>query len=87
MAKVHPLVAIYNYSYKYDKPTMKISEVAGPMGYLTDEAIPILLNLANQGFITYNSNRKEVTLLPKTKNYIDARAGKLITITLCLPVI
>ena len=75
MAKTHPLVAIYNYSYKYDMPTMPISKIAGPMGYLTDEAIPILLNLANMGFITYSSARKEITMLPKTKKYIDSRAG------------
>ncbi|MBD3638413.1 MAG: hypothetical protein HUJ25_13765 [Crocinitomicaceae bacterium] len=75
MNKVHPLVAIYNYSYKYDMQTIPIGKIAGPMGYTTDQAIPILLDLANQGFITYSSTRKEITVQPKTKKYIDARAG------------
>ncbi|UKN01589.1 hypothetical protein K6119_17845 [Paracrocinitomix mangrovi] len=77
MNKTHPLAAIYNYTYKYDMPTIAVNKIAGPMGYTTDQALPILLDLAQQGFITYNSSRKEITVQPKTKKYIDARAGKV----------
>lgn len=77
MNATHPLVAIHNYSYKYDELTIPVSKIAGPMGFTNDQAIPILLDLANQGFITYSSARKEITVQPKTKKYIDARSGKI----------
>lgn len=77
MNKIHPLVAIYNYSYKYDMQTIPVSKIAGPMGYTVDQSIPILIDLANQGFITYSSSRREITVQEKTKKYIDARSGKV----------
>ncbi len=76
LSRTHPLVAVYQYFYKYDKETYSINEAANYMGLATDQIIPILLNLANYGFITYNSIDKTITVLPKTKKYIDARAGK-----------
>ncbi|MEX1002941.1 MAG: hypothetical protein WDZ35_12560 [Crocinitomicaceae bacterium] len=72
----HPLVAIWDYSYKYDMQVIPVSKIAGPMGFTNDQAIPILLKLANQGFINYSSSRKEISLQPKLKKYIDARAGR-----------
>jgi hypothetical protein len=75
MNKIHPLVAIHNYSYKYDMQTIPLGKIAGPMGFTNNQAIPILLKLANQGFITYSESRKEITVQPKTKKYIDSRAG------------
>ena len=76
MSRVHPLVAVYGYYYKYDKKTYPVSEVANHMGLATEQIIPILLDLSNHGFISYNSDTKMLTVLPKTKKYIDARAGK-----------
>lgn len=76
MNKKHPLVAIWDYSYKYDMQVIPVSKIAGPMGFTNDQAIPILVDLANQGFITYSSSRKEIEVQPKLKKYIDARAGK-----------
>ncbi len=76
MSQVHPLVAVYSYYYKFDKQTYPINEAANYMRLATDQIIPVLLNLANYGFITYNSIDKTITVLPKTKKYIDARAGK-----------
>ncbi|MFD1551160.1 hypothetical protein DNU06_03820 [Putridiphycobacter roseus] len=76
MNATHPLVAVYKYYYKYDKETYPISEAANFMGLSTNQIVPILLDLSNLGFITYNSLDKTITILPKTKKYIDARAGK-----------
>ena len=76
MNATHPLVAVYKYFYKYDKETYPISEAANFMGLSTEQIVPILLDLSNLGFITYNSLDKTITILPKTKKYIDARAGK-----------
>jgi len=76
MSSMHPLVAVYKYYYKYDKETYPVSEAASYMGITTQRAIPILLDLANLGFITYNKSKQTITILPKTKKYIDAKAGK-----------
>ncbi|HIP36163.1 MAG TPA: hypothetical protein EYG85_04860 [Crocinitomix sp.] len=76
MSQMHPLVAVYKYYYKYDKQTYPISEAASYMGITNQQAIPILLDLANLGFITYNKSNQTITILPKTKKYIDAKSGK-----------
>ncbi len=76
MNKVHPLVAIYQHAYKYDLDFVPVGEASTAMGYTTDQALPIILSLANQGFISYNKSKQTLSLLPKTKKYIDARAGK-----------
>lgn len=76
MNKVHPLVALYQHYYKYDLPIMTLGEAATAMGLIKDQALPIILSLANQGFLTYNKNKQTIELQEKTKKYIDARAGK-----------
>jgi hypothetical protein len=76
MNQKHPLVAIYQHAYRYDIEVIPIGEAATAMGFTKDQAIPILVGLANKGFITYNKNKDQITLLPKTKKYIDARSGK-----------
>ncbi len=76
MSSMHPLVAVYKYYYKYDKETFPISEAASNLGLTNQAAIPILMNLANLGFITYDKTKQTITVLPKTKKYIDAKAGK-----------
>lgn len=73
----HPLVAIHAHAYRYDIEVIPIGDAATAMGFTIDQATPILLDLANQGFITYDKNKKTITLLAKTKKYIDARAGKI----------
>jgi len=72
----HPLVALYQYSYKYDKLTFPITEASSILGLTTNSAIPTLLKMANYGFITYNKSTKTITLLPKTKKYIESKSGK-----------
>lgn len=76
MNQVNPLVAIYQYAYKYDLDVITVAQASGGMGYTNEQAIPILLKLANQGFINYNKSKKVITIQPKLKKYIDARAGR-----------
>ena len=76
MNQKHPLVAIYGYAYKYDLEVIPINKVSGAMGFTNEQAIPILLDLANQGFLNYNKAQKTITIQPKMKKYIDARAGR-----------
>lgn len=72
----HPLVSLYQYGYRYDIEVIPLGDAATAMGFTIDQALPIILDLANQGFLTYNKNKKTITLQPKTKKYIDARSGK-----------
>jgi hypothetical protein len=72
----HPLVAIYQHAYRYDIEVIPVGDASTAMGFTTEQALPIILDLANQGFLTYNKNKKTIVLQPKTKKYIDARAGK-----------
>lgn len=76
MNQVNPLVAIYQYAYKYDLEVIPVGQVSGAMGYTNEQALPILLDLANQGFLNYNKAKQTITLQPKLKKYIDARAGR-----------
>lgn len=72
----HPLVSIYNHAYRYDIEVIPVGDAATAMGFTTEQVMPIILDLANQGFLTYNKNKKTIILQPKTKKYIDARSGK-----------
>jgi len=76
MMSKHPLVSLYQHAYRYDIEVIPLGEAATAIGYTIEQCMPIILSLANQGFLTYNKNKKIVTLLPKTKKYIDARSGK-----------
>lgn len=76
MNRINPLVAIYQYAYKYDLDVVPIGEASSAMGYTIEQALPSILQLANQGFINFNKSKQTITLLPKTKKYIDARSGK-----------
>ncbi|MBN4072765.1 hypothetical protein JYT74_01865 [Crocinitomix catalasitica] len=76
MNRIHPLVGIYGYAYKYDLEVLPISKVSGAMGFTNEQAIPILIDLANQGFLNYNKSQKTITIQPKMKKYIDARGGR-----------
>lgn len=76
MSQSNPLVAIYQYAYKYDLEVIPLSQAATALGFTIEQAMPTIYKLANQGFINYNKSKKLVTLQPKTKKYIDARAGR-----------
>lgn len=76
MAALHPLVAIHNYSYKYDKITMTEGECATALGGTIDQAKPMMLQLANLGFISYDSETKIVVINQKLENFVKGRAGK-----------
>lgn len=63
----HPLTSVYGYYYKYDVEEMPIGNVASFMNLTTQQAIPILLKLANYGFITYDKNKQTIHIQPQNK--------------------
>ena len=76
MSRMHPILALYKYYYKYDKATFSIGKASTLLGLTNESALSILLNLANKGFIYYDETKKTITVLPKCKVYIDAKSGK-----------
>lgn len=76
MEAVHPLVGLSQYSYKYDEYIFNEGKAASAIGRTIEQAKPTLLNLANLGFIDYDTDRGIVAIKPKLENFIAARAGK-----------
>lgn len=74
---VHPLVAIYNYCYKYDEYILTEGKLATALGKTIDQAKPMMLQLSGLGFITYDTETKIVIVNEKTMNFIKAKSGKM----------
>jgi len=77
MDKVHPLVALSRYSYKYDKPVLTKGEAATALDKFIDQVESTLLTLSSLGFISYDSELNTVTINPKLKTFVNAKVGKV----------
>ncbi len=77
MEQVHPLVALSNYSYKYDEVVIDEGKVASALGKETSDAKIILFELASLGFISYDTDAKKVTINKKLETFVKARNGKV----------
>lgn len=75
LSSVHPLVAIANYSYKYDEETMKAGTAATALGLTKEQATPTLIQLSNLGFINYDTERDLVHVNDKLVTFVEAKAG------------
>jgi len=73
---VHPLVAIHQYCYKYDEYILPEGKVASAMGKTIEQAKPLLLELSNYGFISYDTEAKMIVVNPKTENFVLGKVGK-----------
>lgn len=73
---VHPLVAISKYCYKYDVYVFNEGTAATALGKTIEQAKPLLLELSNYGFISYDVEAKMVTLNPKLDNFVMGKVGK-----------
>lgn len=77
MDQVHPLSALYNYCYKYDEFTLSEGKAATALGKTVEQVKTQLLDLSSYGFISYDTENKIVIVNQKTKNFIEARTGKI----------
>jgi hypothetical protein len=73
---VHPLVAIHKYCYKYDEYILPEGKVATALNKTIEQAKPLLLELSNYGFISYDTESKMITVNPKLENFVLGKAGK-----------
>jgi len=74
---VHPLIGLSKYSYKYDELEFNEGKAASALGKTVDQAKPMLMELANLGFITYDMEKKMVRLNRKLDNFVQGKVGKL----------
>jgi hypothetical protein len=73
---VHPLIAISKYCYKYDEYSFNEGTAATALGKTIEQAKPLLIELSNYGFISYDVEAKTVTVNPKLDNFVMGKAGK-----------
>lgn len=76
LATTHPLFSIYNYSYKYDKVNMTEGDCATALGGTVEQVKPLMLQLSNYGFISYDSDAKMVQVNKKLENFVKGKSGK-----------
>ncbi len=74
---VHPLVGLYNYSYKYDEQVLTEGKAATAIGMTVEQAKPLLLEMSSLGFITYDLDAKTVILNKKLTTFVKAKAGTI----------
>ena len=77
MESVHPLVAIYTYCYDNAIYTMPEGNLATALHKTVEQIKPLFLELANYGFINYDTEAKMVTVNQKLDNFVKAKAGKI----------
>ncbi len=76
LSSKHPLVSLLDYSYNNDQHSIPEGVAASALGSTVDQVKSLLLDLASQGFINYDTENKTITINQKTINFVEARAGK-----------
>ncbi|PHR42574.1 MAG: hypothetical protein COA32_17360 [Fluviicola sp.] len=76
MEQTHPLTALYDYAYKYDKFTMDEGTAATALKRTITQAKSTLLDLSTLGFIAYDTENGIVTVTQKTIHFVKAKARK-----------
>ncbi|PKR79529.1 hypothetical protein CW751_14610 [Brumimicrobium salinarum] len=76
MESVNPIVALYNYAYKYDKFEMTEGTAATALNRTIQQAKPKLLELSTLGFISYDTDRGVVVVNQKTEHFVKSKSGK-----------
>ena len=74
--KINPLMLIQKFININGDTDFSSLEFAKFSGYPVEQIKPYLMNLANKGFLFYNSVTDKVTVQEKFKNYINARLKK-----------
>jgi len=76
-SSVHPLVAFSRYTYKHDEFVLPEGKAATALGKTTEQVKSLMLELANYGFLSYDTEAGIVTILPKTEQFVKAKAAKV----------
>jgi hypothetical protein len=72
----HPLILIKNFTEKHKSTIVNIDEFAREARIPHESCRPMLLALAQRGFLLYHGERDEVTVLERTFDYIKYKNAK-----------
>lgn len=76
-SNIHPLVTLKMLAEKLESDTYTAAELADYIHAPESDAIVLMVQMANKGFVSYNEDRKEVTLKEKLYNFLLAKAGRI----------
>lgn len=72
----HPLTRLKKFSEWYYSETFPVSEFAKWLNKSEETVVGLCIDMATKGFVFYDRANQEVTIKPKTKDYINSYAGK-----------
>lgn len=75
-ATVHPLIEIRDFMRQSGRDEFQLREFMGFLRLSEEQTLVYVLNLANEGFVTYDTNNERVTVNEKLTQYIENSAGK-----------
>ncbi len=76
IASVHPLVAIYNYCYKYDDFELTEAKFAASLNRTFDQCRELIVILSRDGYIIRDTKNKKIIVTDKVKKIIEREKGK-----------
>jgi hypothetical protein len=74
---LHPLVSLHRYVEKNGEYNLTEGQTATALGGLVEQVKSLMLDLAGGGFIAYDLEQKTVRVLPKTEQFVKAKANKI----------
>lgn len=77
MDRMNPLVQIRNYAKQVNSDEFHAEGLSDNMRYPLQSIIPMLIDLTNKGFISYNISNHHVVVRQRLYDYVMARAGKV----------
>jgi len=69
----HPLIVVRNYIWRNPSRSFYVEGLADYMGKPVNQVRALVIDLANQGFLTYNITEDRVVVKEKLYHYINAR--------------
>jgi len=76
IGKINPISAIASFARSKNTTILSEGELASALNSTIESNKTIMLNLVSLGFLTYNSELKQVTATTKLFNFSDAKSGK-----------
>ncbi len=76
MDEFNPLYIIENYLKTYDEEEIKLNALAAYMKKSPEQVSAMLINLANRGFLVYNSREQKAIVKPRFFDFLNAKAGR-----------
>ncbi len=72
---INPIVVIKRFSEFYNTKNVRINTLADFIKKPKEQAISMIMHLANKGFVVYNIDKKEAYIKDRLFDFLDAKAG------------